>query len=179
MCQLGGWIIFCKNANPLKYSWWNEKFKQVNKQAIIWLLDWLQRLLLIDWIYTGRRYRTLGVPFMELMLLWTDKVIEHITCIECYLGPVWLLRHDALARILANGSTTFHWKLRCHWLKFLRQLQIAVVRQGPRPILLIRIDFNSCTNIHSKLWADIPYLSFEWISTFIPKFSLDITIYPC
>ena len=37
------------------------------------------------------------------------------------LDPVLLLRHDAVSRILANG----------HWLKGLRQRQIAVVRQGP------------------------------------------------
>ena len=26
---------------------------------------------------------------------------------------------------------SFHWKLRCHWLEFLQQRQIAVIRQGP------------------------------------------------
>ena len=26
---------------------------------------------------------------------------------------------------------SFHWKLHCHWLEFLRQRQIAVVEQGP------------------------------------------------
>ena len=45
-------------------------------------------------------------------------------------GPVLLLRHDAVARMLANGSAAFiERKLGCHWLEFLRQ--IAVVRQGP------------------------------------------------
>ena len=31
----------------------------------------------------------------------------------------------------SQWECSFHWKLRCHWLEFLRQGQIAVVRQGP------------------------------------------------
>ena len=46
------------------------------------------------------------------------------------LGPVLLLRHDAVVIILGNGSAAFLWKLHCHWLKCLRLCQIAAVRQG-------------------------------------------------
>ena len=59
---------------------------------------------------------------IEAAFVDTEMVIETLSQ-----GPVLLLRHDAVARILA----IFHWKLRRHWLKFLRQRQIAVVRQGP------------------------------------------------
>ena len=31
----------------------------------------------------------------------------------------------------SQWERSFHWKLCCHWLKFLRQCQIAVVIQGP------------------------------------------------
>ena len=31
----------------------------------------------------------------------------------------------------SQWGRSFHWKLRCHWLKCLRQRQIAVVIQGP------------------------------------------------
>ena len=31
----------------------------------------------------------------------------------------------------SQWECSFHWKLRCHWLEFLRQRQIAVVRQDP------------------------------------------------
>ena len=43
-------------------------------------------------------------------------------------GPsaTWSCRNN-----LSQWERSFHWKLRCHWLEFLRQRQIAVVRQGP------------------------------------------------
>ena len=37
----------------------------------------------------------------------------------------------ALSREFSQWQHSFHWKLRCRWLKFLRQRQIAVVIQGP------------------------------------------------
>ena len=37
------------------------------------------------------------------------------------LGPLLLMRHEAVAIILAIGEHSFYWELRIHWLKFLGQ----------------------------------------------------------
>ena len=47
------------------------------------------------------------------------------------LGPVLLLRHDAVARILVNGSAAYIESCAAIDWNFLRQCQIAIVRQGP------------------------------------------------
>ena len=41
------------------------------------------------------------------------------------LRHVSLLRSDAIARLLINGSTAFKWKLRCHWPNGSLRSQIA------------------------------------------------------
>ena len=46
-------------------------------------------------------------------------------------GPELPLWFDAVASRLANGSAAFVWKLRCHWLRGIRQHQIALVIQTP------------------------------------------------
>ena len=46
-------------------------------------------------------------------------------------GPVLLLRSDAVASRIANGSAAFNWKLRCHWVKGLQQRLVALVIQSP------------------------------------------------
>ena len=55
-------------------------------------------------------------------------------------GPASLQRSNAVAILSANGSAAFKWKLRCHWLKGLRQLHVAVVIQvstwGPYPAVV-------------------------------------------
>ena len=47
------------------------------------------------------------------------------------LKPLLLRRSDAIASLLGNGSTSFLWKLRRHWLKALLQHQIAGVIKAP------------------------------------------------
>ena len=42
-------------------------------------------------------------------------------CLNCYCDMT----------LSQEWERSFHWKLRCHWLEFLWQRQIAVVRQGP------------------------------------------------
>ena len=44
----------------------------------------------------------------------------------CLTTATWRCRKN-----FSQWERSFHWKLRCHWLEFLRQRQIAVVRQGP------------------------------------------------
>ena len=44
----------------------------------------------------------------------------------CFTTATWRCRKN-----FSQWERSFHWKLRRHWLKFLRQRQIAVVRQGP------------------------------------------------
>ena len=47
------------------------------------------------------------------------------------LGPVLLTATWRCRKNFSQWECSFHWKLRCHWLEFLRQRQIAVVRHGP------------------------------------------------
>ena len=42
-----------------------------------------------------------------------------------------LLWHAAVTKLLASGSAAFIWKLRCHWLRDLRQRKIVVIIQAP------------------------------------------------
>ena len=44
----------------------------------------------------------------------------------CLTSATWRCRKN-----FSQWECSFHWKLRCHWLEFLQQRQIAVVRQGP------------------------------------------------
>ena len=44
----------------------------------------------------------------------------------CLTTATWRCRKN-----FSQWECSFHWKLRYHWLEFLRQRQIAVVRQGP------------------------------------------------
>ena len=62
------------------------------------------------------------------------------------LGPILPQQSDAVARLSANGGAaffcSFQRKLCLHWLKFLRQRHVTVVRQGPAPHLHVA-DFGS------------------------------------
>ena len=44
----------------------------------------------------------------------------------CHTTVPWRCRKN-----FSQWECSFHWKLRCHWLEFLWQRQISVVRQGP------------------------------------------------
>ena len=55
--------------------------------------------------------------------------VDRLWCFKSQ-GPVLLLWSDAVVSWLATGSAAFIWKLRCHWLRDLRQCQIALVRQA-------------------------------------------------
>ena len=48
----------------------------------------------------------------------------------CLTTATWRCRKN-----FSQWECSFHWKLRCHWLEFLRQRQIAVVRQGPGSLI--------------------------------------------
>ena len=91
-------------------------------------------------------------------------------------GPVLLLQHDTVARIFSQWECSFHWKLRCHWLEFLQQRQIAVVRQDPGPYVwyksnIINFTFYFCFKFNSPnagdgifwLWRSIPCLLMHWL----------------
>ena len=44
----------------------------------------------------------------------------------CVITAIWRCRKN-----FSQWKRSFHWKLRCHWLKFMRQCQIAVIIHGP------------------------------------------------
>ena len=44
----------------------------------------------------------------------------------CLTTAIWCCRKNS-----SQWQRSFHWKLPSHWLKFLRQRHVAVVRQGP------------------------------------------------
>ena len=46
----------------------------------------------------------------------------------CLTTATWRCRKN-----FSQWERSFHWKLHCHWLEFLRQRQIALVRQDPGP----------------------------------------------
>ena len=59
---------------------------------------------------------------------WT---LHHGHTLIAYQGRVLLLRHDAVVRILADGSAPFFESCAAIGLKGLQQRRIAVVKQGP------------------------------------------------
>ena len=80
------------------------------------------------------------------------------------LGPILLLRHDAVTRPLANGSAAFFESCaRCHWLKGLRQRKIAVVRQGPENQMRISSS-KYCWPLYLFNYPFVYYkMSFKWL----------------
>ena len=84
-----------------------------------------------------------NVPFHDVIVMWIvvawlirrltslapDNIMNIRTTVWLfqYQGHVSRLQSDAVASRLANGSAAFIWKLGCHWLRGLRQRQIAVV----------------------------------------------------
>ena len=53
-------------------------------------------------------------------------LIQYKDAGPCLTTATWRCRKN-----FSQWECSFHWKRRCHWLEFLRQHQIAVVRQGP------------------------------------------------
>ena len=47
----------------------------------------------------------------------------------CLTTAIWRCRKNS-----SQWQRSFQWKLHSHWLKFLRQRHVAVVRQGPGPL---------------------------------------------
>ena len=62
----------------------------------------------------------------------------------CLTTATWRCRKN-----FSQWECSFHWKLRCRWLEFLQQRQIAVIRQGPGPKEVWQTLF--CSNIW--LWC--------------------------
>ena len=56
--------------------------------------------------------------------------LEHASCCRRALSYYCDM---TLSQEFSQWECSFHWKLCWHWLEFLRQCQIAVVRQGPDP----------------------------------------------
>ena len=100
--------------------------------------------------------------------------------VSCRQGPVLflILRHDAVARILANGGggggRSVLWKLCYHWLKGLRHVAITLVRQGPvlqscalchfihkYPRACISNEANDSNPQQSIFWMNIDCLNFD------------------
>ena len=68
----------------------------------------------------------------------------------CLTTATWCCRKN-----FSQYECSFHWKLCCHWLEFLRQRQIAVVSQGP--------DDNK--NWYVNYMHDIKELVWSWSTT--------------
>ena len=68
---------------------------------------------------------------------YTRSTIDAFTTVACFLegkqctGPCLTTATWCSHKNFSQWECSFHWKLRCHWLEFLWQRQIAVVRQGP------------------------------------------------
>ena len=70
-----------------------------------------------------RKYRCRGS--WQTLVAWTGDWSWWNTGL-CLTIVTWRCRKN-----FSQRECSFHRKLRCHWLKFLRQRHIAVVRQGP------------------------------------------------
>ena len=71
-------------------------------------------------IWQERRITRITVPIIQQ---WSPNDISSGPCLTT---ATWRCRKN-----FSQWERSFLWKLRCHWLKGLRQRQIAVVRQGP------------------------------------------------
>ena len=102
----------------------------------------------------------------------------------CLTTATWRCRKN-----FSQWECSFLWKLRCHWLEFLRQRQIAVVRQGP--VLLFWVHHNILPRLdpttkpwHSLLCNTSVIWRVSWqlklkISKYDPyKFLKCLTIHP-
>ena len=79
----------------------------------------------------------------------------------CLINASWRCRDN-----FSQLERSFQRKLRCHWLKGLRQRQVVVVRQGPvlQSIdVVFRIGLNKQFNKHSVCrWLETPCLPLKW-----------------
>ena len=57
-----------------------------------------------------------------------------------------------LSQEFSQWKCSFHWKLRCHWLEFLWQRQVVVVRQGPAGRLFYTFLSDDVSNIIAKTY---------------------------
>ena len=87
-------------------------------------------------------HRNLDCLFKRLCWLTTKKhqssallalfVGDQLVMDSAHKGPCHTTAKWRCRKKFSQWECSFHWKLRCHWLEFLRQqCQIAVVRQGP------------------------------------------------
>ena len=68
--------------------------------------------------------------------VWMIKeIIYSDTTGPCLTRAIWRCRKNS-----SQLQRSFQWKLRSHWLKFLRQRHVAVVRQDPRLAMLVIAD---------------------------------------
>ena len=64
------------------------------------------------------------------------RLLQTLAAFDCPLrpwhglGPVLLLRSDAIPSLLTNNSTAFKWKMYCHWLIGLWQSPMVIVIRG-------------------------------------------------
>ena len=71
-----------------------------------------------------------AMPLAEILATCRKKVSNTGPGL-CLTTATWRCRKNFI-----QWECSFHWKLHCHWLEFLRQRQIAVVRQGPASLHL-------------------------------------------
>ena len=83
-----------------------------------------------------------------------DHFIPGASLITWMQGPVF--QSDAVACRLANGSSSFIWKLHCHWLRSMRQSQVAVAIHTQTSWLPRVLEFGfsvlESNNLFSRTW---------------------------
>ena len=70
-------------------------------------------------------------PLMVKLRAWYPAGIASWIAGTAVLGPCLTTATRRCRKNFSQWERSFHWKLRCHWLEFLRQRQIAAVTQGP------------------------------------------------
>ena len=91
-----------------------------------------------------RRYSVTPSRLLGAYTEWSlynnsPKYSRWAPAMPCLTTAIWRCRKNS-----SQWLRSFQWKLHSHWLKFLRQRHVAVVRQGP-------VRFPGC----SSLWRDI------------------------
>ena len=74
-----------------------------------------------------------GISLLWLIIVWNLHVQTRadLPLMRPAWGPCLSTATWRCGKNFSQWECSFHWKLRCHWLEFLRQRQFAVVRQGP------------------------------------------------
>ena len=96
-------------------------------------------------------YRRIKTKNCRFSLLHSPNIFAAGLCLTT---ATWRCRKN-----FSQWELSFLWKLRCHWLKGLRQRQIPVVRQGPEHNIRDRCRASWIVKQYGSLWLVLPQIT--------------------